>query len=297
MPNTSTFETADAARFRRPLTRWYRENGRHQLPWRLTRDPYAVLVSEVMLQQTQVERVLPYYTAWLERWPDFATLASAPASEVIRAWRGLGYNRRALNLHRLAVKVTEQHAGALPGDLKALLALPGVGEYTASAVRCFAFEAHVVVADTNIARVVARACLGAADQHEAPAAELRRTLANLLPATDARDHNLALMDLGAMVCQARSPACSTCPLVRSCHWRAIGYPAPIRVRPSSPPFETTARFARGRIIDALREAPATFEELGAMLPERHRPRVAALLDVLAEEGMVVRDGASWRLPG
>jgi A/G-specific adenine glycosylase len=276
--------------------RWYRANGRHGLPWRLTRDPYAVLVSEVMLQQTQVERVLPYYSAWIERWPDFAALASAPASEVIRAWRGLGYNRRALNLHRLAVEVTE-HGGVLPGGPKQLLALPGVGEYTASAIRCFAREERVPVADTNIARVVCRVMLGAAAHRDVPDGEMREALAELLPRRAARDHNLALMDLGAMICTARKPACDRCPVAGLCRWRAKGYPAASLSLKPSRRFETTARFVRGRIIDALRESPATTEELTAMLPQQHGPAVAVLLATLEREGMVVRDGGTWRLPG
>ena len=152
MPKTSTSATSDPRDLRRRLLRWYRENGRHGLPWRLTRDPYAVLVSEVMLQQTQVDRVLPYYTAWLERWPDFGALAAAPAAEVIRAWRGLGYNRRALNLHRLAAAVVQSNGGELPPGARFLLALPGIGEYTAAAVRCFAREERVAVAPAHHAR-------------------------------------------------------------------------------------------------------------------------------------------------
>ena len=277
--------------------RWYRANGRHGLPWRLTRDPYAVLVSEVMLQQTQVERVLPYYSAWIERWPDFAALASAPASEVIRAWRGLGYNRRALNLHRLAVEVTERHGGFLPGGPKQLLALPGVGEYTASAIRCFARDERAPVADTNIARVVCRVTLGASAHRDVPGGEMRDALAEILPRRAARDHNLALMDLGAMICTARKPACDRCPVAGLCRWRAKGYPAASLSLKPSPRFETTARFVRGRIIDALRESPATTEELTAMLPQQHGPAVAVLLATLEREGMVVRDGGTWRLPG
>lgn len=297
MPKTSTSETSDAEALRRSLMRWYRASGRHGLPWRLTRDPYAVLVSEVMLQQTQVERVLPYYSAWLERWPDFAALASAPVSEVIRAWRGLGYNRRALNLYRLAVEVTERHGGVLPGDPKKLLALPGLGEYTASAIRCFALGERVAVADTNIARVVSRVRLGSAAHWDVPGAVLREALAGILPSRGARDHNLALMDLGAMTCAARNPACERCPVAALCRWRAEGYPAGSVSAKRSPKFETTARFARGKIIDALRESPATAEELTAMLPEQHHTGVPTLLASLEREGMVARDGDAWRLPG
>lgn len=276
--------------------RWYRANGRHHLPWRLTRDPYAVLVSEVMLQQTQVDRVLPYYHAWLERWPDFAALASAPAAEVIRAWRGLGYNRRAANLHRLAAAVVHQHGGELPTDVRALLQLPGVGEYTASAVRCFAREERVSVADTNIARIAARSTLGAASQREIPARALAGTLDSLLPLRNVLDHNLALMDLGALVCTARAPACAACPLNATCAWRAAGHPAATTAARPTPRFETTARYARGRIVDALREAPATTRELKAMLPEPHRERVPAYLAALQRDGLIRETNDSWKLP-
>jgi A/G-specific adenine glycosylase len=141
--------------------RWYREHGRHHLPWRRTRDPYAVLVSEVMLQQTQVDRVLPYYQRWLTRWPTIGALAAAPASELIREWRGLGYNRRALNLHRAALAVSALGSG-LPTNERELKRLPGVGSYTAAAVCCFAGGANVVVSDTNIARVAVRVVCGEA---------------------------------------------------------------------------------------------------------------------------------------
>lgn len=276
--------------------RWYRAAGRHQLPWRLTRDSYAVLVSEVMLQQTQVDRVRPYYEAWLSRWPDFAALAAAPVSEVIRAWRGLGYNRRALNLHRLAVAVTERHQGNLPLEPNALLSLPGVGPYTASAVRCFAREEHVTVADTNIARVASRALLGAASQREVTPRSVSEALSALLPAHNARDHNLALMDLGATICHARTPECGICPLASQCAWRLAGHPVAKALRPPAPRFETTARYARGRIINALRESPLTTEELTAMLPNAHQPHLTHYLAALQQEGLITNPAGAWQLP-
>lgn len=276
---------------------WYRNHGRHALPWRLTRDPYAVLVSEVMLQQTQVSRVLPYYAEWLERWPTFASLAEASPAEVIRAWRGLGYNRRGLNLHRLAQAVATEHGGVLPGDPVTLRGLPGIGPYTASAITSFALERPAAVADTNIARVVARAGLGAASQKDVLPRTLDSALAGLLPAANGRDHNLALMDLGAMVCGARTQECAACPVSRHCAWYAAGRPASAVARPPAPKFETTARFARGRIIDALRESPATSVELAAMLPDRHGLKVATYLGGLERDGLVISDGDAWRLPG
>jgi A/G-specific adenine glycosylase len=296
MPRTSTSATSEFAGFRRALSRWYRENGRHALPWRLTRDPYAILVSEVMLQQTQVDRVLPYYAAWLERWPTFGALAEASPAEVIRAWRGLGYNRRALNLHRLAVLVRDAHEGRFPEGEAALRALPGVGPYTASAILCFARDETVPVADTNIARVVARTLLGLATQRDAGAGELAAAMRDLLPSNNARGHNLALMDFGALVCTARMPACESCPVRGRCAWRAAGYPAAMASARPAPRFETTARFARGRIIDLLRDGPLGTEALASSLPDSHARRLADYLAALQRDGMVVPAGDGWSLP-
>jgi len=294
---SSSPPTFEPAEFRRALMGWYHVHGRYALPWRLTRDPYAVLVSEVMLQQTQVERVLPYYEAWLERWPGFAQLADASPAEVIRAWRGLGYNRRGLNLHRLAQAVVAESGGTLPLDRAALLLLPGIGAYTAAAVQSFAREEHVAVADTNIARVVARAVLGAPSQHEVTARTLTDALQALLPNSGVRDHNLALMDLGAMVCRARTPACTTCPVAARCAWNRAGRPAGEVVRRPVTRFEETARFARGRIIDSLRDGPAIRVELGASLPANHAAKIDVYLSGLERDGLVVRDGDGWSLPG
>jgi A/G-specific adenine glycosylase len=297
MPAASTSAAFDPAATRRALQRWYRANGRHSLPWRLTRDPYAVLVSEVMLQQTQVNRVLPHYQAWLERWPTFEALAAAPTAEVIRQWRGLGYNRRALNLHRLAIAVTEQHGSVLPLG-STLRSLPGIGAYTEAAVRCFAFGETVPVADTNIARVLARLLCGAPSDTDLAPREVTNAALALLPARDGRAHNLALMDLGALVCTARSPRCEDCPVRRMCAWRAHGRPDSSNRRPPAARFESTSRFARGRIVDYLREAPATEVELEAALTVEHRPRLSLYLATLAADGMVARNSdGSWSLPG
>jgi A/G-specific adenine glycosylase len=285
---------SESAALRRALRRWYAVHGRHNLPWRQTRDPYAVLVSEVMLQQTQVERVLPYYETWRRRWPDFAALADAPLSEVIRAWRGLGYNRRAVALHRLAQLVA---ASGLPEGESALRALPGIGPYTASAIACFAREETVPVFDTNIARVVARTVLGVATQREATARQLAAGSRSLLPARGGRDHNLALMDLGAMVCLARAPRCEVCPVARHCAWNLAGRPVAPTTQKSSPAFESTARFARGRIVDLLRESPRPESEIAAALPGPHRTKVDEYLHALTRDGLArqMADGA-WTLP-
>lgn len=277
---------------------WFAANGRHTLPWRETRDPYAVLVSEVMLQQTQVDRVRPYYDAWLARWPRIADLAAAPVADVIRAWSGLGYNRRAVYLHRTATAAMERHAGVLPTTVHDLRALPGIGPYTASAVACFAAGARVPVLDTNIARVVARALLGVANQKAASASELAAAGASFLPEEGARDHNLALMDLGALVCTSRAPTCDVCPLAANCTWRLRGKPAAVATGRPAPKFEETARFARGRIVAALREHPALpAAEIAARLPERHAAELARYLFALEADGLIEQDDGLWQLAG
>src|SRR4051794_38024217 len=203
------------------LLAWYARNGR-DLPWRHTRDPYAILVSEVMLQQTQVERVVPRYLAWLERWPDARALAAASPANVIRAWQGLGYNRRALNLHRAAGVVA---ACGWPDDLTAL---PGVGRYTADAVAAFAFGRPVLPVDTNVRRVQ------------------ERTRAHFGPAA-----GQALMDLGATVCLARIPRCDACPLASACPSRGRRY-EPLRKQSR---FEGSFRQRRARALRLVADGP------------------------------------------
>jgi len=212
---------AAAAPFRRRLTAWFRRAGR-DLPWRRTRDPWAIVVSEFMLQQTQVSRVLDYYPRFLRRYPTADHLARAPHAQVREAWDGLGYYRRATNLHRLARAVVQDHDGTLPSDMDALRALPGVGHYTAGAVSCFAFEQPAATIDTNVGRVLARVFLG----RKAAAKDGRTTrrLTTLALAVQPRagsaawTFNQALMELGALVCTARNPDCEHCPVRRDCRW-------------------------------------------------------------------------------
>jgi A/G-specific adenine glycosylase len=211
------------------LLDWYAEHGR-DLPWRRTRDPYAILVSEVMLQQTQVPRVVPQYLTWLERWPTAEMLAAAPRSEVIRAWQGLGYNRRAVNLHRAAQTVA---ASGWPDDL---IELPGVGPYTAAAVACFAFGRDVLPEDTNVRRVRERTGLA----FDAGCAQ-------------------ALMDLGATVCLARVPRCAVCPLASGCPSRGLRF-EPLR---KQGPFEGSFRQRRARTLQLVAEEPRSVGELDA----------------------------------
>jgi A/G-specific adenine glycosylase len=195
---------------------WFAQAGR-DLPWRRTRDPYAILVSEFMLQQTQVATVLGYYSRWLEHFPDVAALAAAPIEEVLRAWEGLGYYARARNLHHAARLIVEQHGGIFPRQLAQIAALPGVGRYTAGAVASFAFDSAVPIVDANIARVLARITkLEVPIDTATGQRALWASAEALLPGKDARLYNSALMELGATICQARRPQCLLCPVLRFC---------------------------------------------------------------------------------
>jgi A/G-specific adenine glycosylase len=231
------------------------------LPWRRTRDPWAVLVSEVMLQQTQVARVEPRWHAFLERFPTPADCGRADLADVLRQWHGLGYPRRARNLQVAARAVVDRHDGSLPDDLDALLALTGVGPYTARAVLAFAFERDVAVVDTNIARVLART----GGQRLTPT-EVQAAADALVPAGQGWAWNQALMDLGATVCRP-APRCDECPLVDSCAWRRAGRPGPdpavgsAGVSGRQAPFEGSARQARGGVMARLQVGPAPVIDL------------------------------------
>ncbi|MEX1177089.1 MAG: A/G-specific adenine glycosylase [Nitriliruptor sp.] len=236
---------------------------RRDLPWRRTRDPWAILVSELMLQQTQVARVEPRYLAFLERFPDPAACADAAPAEVVRAWAGLGYNRRAINLHRTATLTVERHGGTLPDDLDALLALPGIGPYTARAVLAFAFERDHGVVDTNAARVIARAVAG----ERLTVREVQDHADELVPLGRGWEWNQAILDLGATVCVKRSPRCDRCPVAERCSWAARGWPDPDPADGSagtSTPqsrFDGSDRQGRGRLVQALRTGPLELERL------------------------------------
>ena len=203
-------------RFRRRLLEWYRKNGR-DLPWRRTRDPYHILVSEVMLQQTQVDRVLPKYEEWLGKYPSLAALASAPEDDVAKTWRPLGYNIRPRRLHAIARESVARYGGELPSDSDTLLGFKGIGEYTAGAVLSFAFGQRAAILDTNVARVLFRVFIG---RGQPKAHAMRRRLwtlsRTLLPVRHVFDFNQALMDFGATVCTARKPQCLLCPMRTDC---------------------------------------------------------------------------------
>jgi len=279
------------------VLRWW-QGRRRELPWRATRDPWAVLVCEVMAQQTQVARVAERWGPFLERYPTPAACAAAPVGEVLRCWSGMGYNRRALHLHRTAAEVVARHDGQLPGTLPELLALPGIGPYTARAVLAFAFEADHAVVDTNTARVLARW-----EGRRLTAGGAQAAADAALPAGKAWAWNQAMLDLGAQVCTRRSPRCGDCPERARCAWALAGNPDPdpadgsagVSARQSR--FEGSDRQGRGRLLEALREGSVHERDLAVCAgwpedPERAR-RVAA---GLVSDGLAVAAGRSLRLP-
>lgn len=240
------------------LFAWYADNYR-RLPWRETRDPYRILVSEIMLQQTQADRVVPKYHEFLERFPTLESLADAPAGDVIRAWAGLGYNRRALNLQRACRAVVERFGGVVPSDPAELASLPGIGPYTAGAVACFAFDQDIGFVDTNIRRVIHRVLAGPElPEPRMTARQIDEVARKLVPAGRGYLWNQALMELGATICRARTTECERCPLRDVCLARptiqAALATASRAARGPEPKFETTSRYVRGRIVDALRSA-------------------------------------------
>ena len=258
------------------LLDWY-ARARRPLPWRSTRDPYALLVSEVMLQQTQAARVVPYYTAFLERFPDPAALAAAPSREVLAAWSGLGYNRRAPALQAAARIVAER---GWPADLTQL---PGVGPYTAAAVASFAFGAQVAAVDTNVRRVVARVHLGI-EGHEAPANGVSALADAWLDRDDPATWNQAVMDLGREVCRP-NPRCHVCPLARVCRFRLAGSIAargPVR----QGPFEGSGRQVRGAVVRALRSHPSLTRTRLADATGFPPERIDAAVGALTTDGLV-----------
>src|SRR5918996_5384215 len=207
---------ATRQRFRRRLLAWYRSCGR-DLPWRNTSDPYHILVSEVMLQQTQVERVVPKYHEWLEKYPSLQALASASEDDVTATWRPLGYNIRPRRLHAIARESVTRYAGQLPADEETLLSFKGIGAYTAGAIRSFAFRERAAILDTNVARVLFRVFIGTGvPKAHATKKDLWRISAALVPRSRAFDFNQALMDFGATLCTARKPKCLICPMAPLC---------------------------------------------------------------------------------
>jgi len=301
------------------LLEWFAGYGR-DLPWRHTRDPYRIMVSEIMLQQTQVDRVIPKYLAFLELFPSLDALAVAPTAEVIRAWAGLGYNRRAVNMQRAARAVLEAYSGQFPRDMAALLKLPGIGPYTAGAIACFAFEQDVAFIDTNIRRVVQRLFVGPEESGAAGEARLLAIARDAVPAGQGWAWNQTIMELGALICTAAAPSCWRCPVQAHCRAYAArraadeqlfsGESAPMRQRVRrvaerrESAYSGSNRFYRGRAIEALRQlAPgealplvALGRQLKDSFSEDDMPWLRTLVDALARDGLLALDDERARLP-
>ncbi|WP_018134294.1 A/G-specific adenine glycosylase [Acaricomes phytoseiuli] len=312
----SAAASTSITQIRQRVTDWFAREQR-DLPWRHPeRTAWGVLVSEVMLQQTPVVRVLPVWQQWLDRWPEPAALAADSSGEAVRAWGRLGYPRRALRLHAAATKIASDHGGIVPQSIPELRALPGIGDYTAAAVATFAFGLRSTVVDTNIRRVEARLFQG--DALPAPiltAAEMRLA-EELLPEDpgEAVSWNAAVMELGALVCTARSPQCSICPVSTECAWIAAGKPAP-SYQPKGQPWAGTDRQLRGAVMAVLRaaehpvpgellHAPAVRLDQRAQPPELTRlyaldsepSRLERILEGLVADGLAVRTEAGLALP-
>lgn len=281
-----------------PLIAWYRGNAR-DLPWRRAGfDAWGVLVSEFMLQQTPVSRVIPHLEAWLHRWPTPADLAASPPADAVHQWANLGYPRRALWLHRAAAEIRDRHDGIVPREVDALLALTGIGDYTARAVAAFAYGDRHPVVDTNTRRVLARAVEGRSQPGPPAKADLAAMEA-VLPAAreEAAIVNAAAMELGAVVCVARSPRCEVCPIADRCAWRAAGYPDTGDTRRRQARYEGSDRQARGAVMKALREAaPATLPAAQVIAEWADGIQRDRAIDSLIADGLVEAVDGHLRLP-
>ena len=302
-PNTSSHSLVpDYADLHAAILSWYFHH-RRDLPWRNTRDPYRILVSEIMLQQTQVDRVIPKYEEFLKRFPSVADLAAAPLSDVLRVWSPLGYNRRARYLHLAARAASERFGGELPSSLMDLRSLPGLGRYTAGAVACFALELRTPVVDTNVRRVLGRVLHGQRDGLSD--SQAWKTAEAALPAEDAYTWNQALMDLGATICGSEAPRCDVCPVAKLCLWRSQFGAEGVsfrRVREPRSEYRVVAdpgaprRRWRGRIVEALRAVDhddfVDWQSVITSLPSGYDADgvdLRALLRSLVEDGLVEAD--------
>lgn len=283
-----------------PLISWFRQEAR-DLPWRRPGFPaWGTLVSEIMLQQTQVARVVPRLEAWLTRWPTPADLAASPPADAVRAWGRLGYPRRALALHAAATVIANEHGNVVPRDVDALLALPGIGDYTARAVAVFAYGDRHPVVDVNVRRVLKRALLGQGEPGPAKAKDDLPLMESVLPADrdDAAATNAAVMELGALVCVSRSPACDACPIADRCAWRAAGYPAHDGPRaPKQAKFAGSDRQVRGLVMAELRasDVPVARSEIELVWPDAAQ-RDRALASLLRDGLAVGDDTIGYQLP-
>lgn len=288
---------AELARLHQDVPAWFASAAR-DLPWRRGVSPWAVMVSELMLQQTPVVRVLPVYEAWMHRWPTPGDLAAEPSGEAVRAWGRLGYPRRALRLHAAAQAIVERHGGEVPRDRDDLLALPGVGDYTAAAITSFAFGGRAVVMDTNIRRVFARVVSGVEFPAIAVTAAERAVATALVPDDDPHVWAAATMELGALVCTARAPRCDICPVMTSCRWRSAGYPAHDGPARRGQAWNGTDRQCRGRLMAVLRETAAPVSKVSLDLVWPDAQQRERCLDGLVADGLVepLVDGL-YALPG
>jgi len=272
-----------------PVLRWYDEHAR-DLPWRAPgASPWGILVSEFMLQQTPVARVLPVWTAWLAAWPTPAALAAEPAGEAVRAWGRLGYPRRALRLHAAAQAIVERHDGQVPASYDALRALPGIGDYTAAAVASFAYRQRHVVLDTNVRRVLARAVSGTEFPSPAVTRAERQLATRLLPDEPAVAAHwaVAVMELGALVCTATNPGCDRCPLLDRCAWVAAGRPAHDGPARKVQTYAGTDRQCRGRLLAVLRDTEASVPKAALDPAWTDGPQRERALASLVTDGLVV----------
>ena len=295
--------------FTGPLLAWYRSEGR-KLPWRGKTDDYRIAVSEFMLQQTQVDRVIPLYRRFLISFPSWRALARAEPSAVVRAWKGLGYNLRALRLRGLAIEVVGRHRGKLPDDLEALLALKGIGPYTARALLAFVHRRDVLAPDANVRRVLSRYFLGPGHDPALIPPKRWERWERRLPPGSGHDVNQTLMDLGATVCRPRKPLCHSCPLAESC----AAFPRILHIEPKRLPRMKKAvrerldrdgipnRIYRGRIVDRLRAGPvaeAALAELGRTIRrsflKKDLPWLEKVIAGLEKDGLVRREKGRFRL--
>ena len=276
------------------LLQWGAPNLR-DLPWRRTRDPWSILVSEVMLQQTSVERVLPKYEIFLQRFPSPYALAESPLGDALHLWSGLGYPRRCRNLHAAATRIVDEHDGHVPTSLDALLALPGVGSYTARAVQCFAHGDVVAVVDVNVSRVLSRL-----EGNSMTAKPLQEFADVLVPKDSAWIWNQVMMDFGAQQCTARAPKCTSCPVYALCKWQGTGDdPAAMSAGASRTQmrFSGSDRQARGRAITSVLNGATTVREITeAMQLSEDKDRAQRLLNDLVAEGLLVKLGTRFNLP-
>jgi A/G-specific adenine glycosylase len=276
-----------------PVLAWYKKNKR-DLPWRNT-DAWGVLVSEIMLQQTPVARVLPIYIEWMKRWPTPAALAAATPAQIITAWGRLGYPRRALRLHECAKVISTQYKGRIPETQSELRELPGVGDYTSAAIVAFAFEGRSLVLDINIRRVFARVIDGVEVPTAAPTKSERQEREKLIPSKNPHVWAAATMELGALICTAKNPQCGQCPLADQCIWRSLDYPLSDQPKRTQS-WHGTDRQCRGVIVQALRENPALSKKEIMQLWDVPSQVEKALLTLLEDGLVVAQKGQRFSLP-